>query len=188
MQNGAGYAGNEHRRIVCTTIMCMLNGFMIVSLAGAWMPLGYKVAAIVLSLLSLVTAIGVDDSFSTTYSSLLPVDIHLHETITTGAFVLALCAAGCNMVLVACSVYPGLIVHKALINAGSGKPWNYHGTDDPTGKTFNIPTLGIRIPRESHKARMILAGISLAIAAICFIYKWGIWLAPLRISYWSTYQ
>jgi hypothetical protein len=69
-------------------------------------------------------------------------------------------------------VYPALILHKGLINKGSGLSFFATATDDSTGKTYGIPLLGLKIKRSGNKFRLTLAAISLIAAALIFIFGW----------------
>lgn len=96
-------------------------------------------------------------------------DIHLWENFVTGGYMVFLVIAGANILLLICSVYPALILHKGFINLGSKLKFFDEATDDPTGKTYGIPALGIKIPRLNTKWRLLLAGISLVLAVV-FLY------------------
>lgn len=91
-------------------------------------------------------------------------DIHLWESLVTGGYMVYLTLTGHNILLLICSVYPSLIIHKGLINLGSKLNFFAEATNDPTGKTYNIPILKLNIPRSSTKFRLILAGISIVAA------------------------
>jgi hypothetical protein len=101
-------------------------------------------------------------------------DIHLWENFVTGGIVLYLALANFNILLIICSVYPALILHKGLINIGSKLPFFATATDDETGKTYGIPLLGIKIKRSGNKVRLTLAAISLIAAALIFIFGWNL--------------
>lgn len=101
-------------------------------------------------------------------------DIHFWEMAKTGGIVLAVAASGFNLIAIACSIYPGLILHKGMVNINSGLRWWYTGTDDETGKTFRIPLLNITIPRSSNAVRISLAAASLIIAVLASIYGWSL--------------
>lgn len=98
-------------------------------------------------------------------------DIHFWEDLVTGGFILYLTLTGHNIIMLICSVYPSLIIHKGLINLGNGLPFFSNVSDDATGKTYSIPLLGIKINRSSTKFRVIAAGISIIIAAVVLITK-----------------
>lgn len=179
-QNGFGYANQVRGRVAATTIMAVLGAALLVTAALGNMPAALKGGAIALSLVGMAGAIAVEDSFNQDIN-IFPADIHLYETLTTGAITLALCLAGHNVLMVACSVYPGLIIHKGLINALPGNSWWDTRTNDPTGKTFDIPLLGISIPRGSNTWRISAAVASIIVAILSNQFGWGIWLYPLRI-------
>jgi hypothetical protein len=66
----------------------------------------------------------------------------------------------------ALSVYPGGVLFKGLVNIGTGQPFltGHEVTDDPTGKTFGIPSMGLKIPRlSSGWVRLTLAMLSIGL-------------------------
>lgn len=99
-------------------------------------------------------------------------DIHLWENFVTGGFFVYLAILAFNIksiVLLCCSVYPALILHKGLINLGSGQNFFASATDDASGKTYGIPLLNIKIQRSSTKFRLFAAVGSLILAAILLL-------------------
>ncbi len=94
-------------------------------------------------------------------------DIHFWENLTTGGYFLFMILSNHNIVLLILSVYPALILHKGFINLGSNQHFLYEGTDDVSGKTYNLPLLGIKINRSSLKFRLLAASISIVLAIIC---------------------
>lgn len=117
-------------------------GCVVVSLASAWLAFGY-----------------VGDS-TNKYIKDLHLWTLLEQTALAGVY---LFGAGklSIILLLATAVYPSVVLQKIAINTLSGVAWNYNGTDDPSGKYYNIPSLGIRIPRESFNLRIILALVSI---------------------------
>ena len=91
-------------------------------------------------------------------------DFHLKTTLESMAYT-GLCLVSGFWPLVACilAVYPGVVLQKIAINELSGLNTLDEQTDDPTGETYGIPALGIKIPRQSFTTRIILAIISLVI-------------------------
>lgn len=173
VQNGFGYADRKILRTITTLIMGLaLMGTLF------WIfyypPESYwKVASIFLVLASIVGVLGVEDSFNDNYQ-ILPKDVHLWEILATGGVTLAWVTLGGNLISIAASIYPGLILHKGFINLGSGKTWWYHGTDDPSGQTYSIPLLGIKIPRLSTRGRISIAVASLMAVIINSSLQWEI--------------
>jgi hypothetical protein len=98
-------------------------------------------------------------------------DLHLKTTLES-VFYSGLCAVSGLVPLLACilAVYPGVLLQKIAINLLSGLPWNAEQTDDETGATYGIPSLGIKIPRLNFTKRIVFAAISL-VAAIILHYK-----------------
>lgn len=101
-------------------------------------------------------------------------DIHLWESLVTGGYIVFLTFTGYNILLLICSVYPALIIHKGLINLGSKLSFFAEATDDATGKTYGIPLLGIKVPRSSTKIRLIAAGISIIAAIVILYFNWNL--------------
>jgi hypothetical protein len=91
-------------------------------------------------------------------------DLHLKTTLES-MFYTGLCLVSGFWPLVACvlAVYPGVVCQKIAINELSGLNTLDEQTDDPTGETYGVPSLGIKIPRQSFTTRIILAIISLVI-------------------------
>lgn len=92
-------------------------------------------------------------------------DIHLWENVTTGSMWFYLALSGNDIVMLCCSVYPSLILHKGFINMGNDLPFFDQRTDDATGKIYSIPVLGIKIPRTTLKFRLVAAFLSIILAA-----------------------
>lgn len=71
------------------------------------------------------------------------------------------------VIMLACAVYPSVFLQKWLVNWSGGQPWHYNGTDDPTGRYYSIPLLGLKIPRYiGQKGRLILAIVSIFVFII----------------------
>ncbi len=98
-------------------------------------------------------------------------DIHFWEDLLTGGYFIYMILIGNNIILTCCAVYPALIIHKGVINVSNNLSFFAEATDDPTGKTYGIPLLGIKIRRSSTKIRLILAGISLIAVGIVMYYS-----------------
>lgn len=171
VQNGLGYARLHRAR----TASSLLLGVSII-LSSLWFMHTYHVPALqryiayLFMVLAAAGAVGVEDSFNE-HLHIFPKDIHLYETIFGYALPLMFIVAGADLIQVACSTYPALIIHKAAINLGSGQRWDYHGTDSHTGTTFYIPLLGIHIPRLSTKLRIALAITSIVIVLLAALLR-----------------
>ena len=111
--------------------------------------------------------------------------VHTVETILTGSFILALLLVSFWPVVFAHFI--GMTGHKVGVNVLKGDPWNYNGTNDKSGKTWNVPVLDsligkrilapwirnkkfslwhtipkeYNIPRLSFNIRLVLAALSL---------------------------
>jgi len=101
-------------------------------------------------------------------------DIHFWENLVTGGYTLFLILMGYNILFIICSVYPALILHKGLINLGSKLSFFAEATDDPTGKTYSIPILNIKIKRSNTHFRLIAAAMSLFTLLVIEVFKWNI--------------
>ena len=105
--------------------------------------------------------------------------IHLVEYFVTGGVALSLMLVDWKAALL--SGYIGLVLHKIGVNLPSGLPWNYNGTDDPTGSTVGVYIFGwlIHLPRTNFKTRLIIAGACFAI----FVGYKVLWPAIKRLIY-----
>lgn len=175
-QNGLGYDKDKNR--------WMATAVLVLSLIGAFFLLTYcysakdwlYVFAILYLLVSLAGVLGVENSFSKQIEW-VPIDIHFWELFATGGVTLAFAAMDANLIMIAASIYPALIIHKGLINIGSGKGFWYEGTDDPTGKTFSIPLLEWKIRRLDNEFRITMAVSSIILAILVYVYDWSIVLS-----------
>jgi hypothetical protein len=178
LQNGLGYANNGKWRSICSLLLMAFTALaglgFIKATAGSY---GQEVAAYLPLLLTVVALGGVEDSFSSKFS-ILPRDIHLYETIFGYTLPLFFMVAGGNVLWIVASTYPALILHKTAINIGSGKHWSYEGTDDPTGKTYTIPLLGITVPRLNLRWRIGLAVVSILFFVVSWLLGWELRLWP----------
>ena len=64
--------------------------------------------------------------------------IHLVEIFKTGLPIAAYFVSGGNLIDIILSTYPGLVLHKMVINLGSGQKILSDVTDDPTGRSFTF--------------------------------------------------
>jgi len=169
-QNGLGYARSPWR--TAATIALILMGFALIAYVIATPgPTPWYIAAGLCGALSAVAAEMVHISFQDRGGYRI-FDIHFWEIITTSALAVGVVLAGGNVLLVAASAYPGLILHKGFVNLGSGLPWWDSRTDDASGDTFSIPLLNISIPRSSTTLRVVLAVGSLLLAVLTLVFNW----------------
>lgn len=168
LQNGAGYGKHKTVRGIATIIlMLMLVSFWIMSYAKV--QYGWIILAVFfLWLLSFAGIMGVENAFTKRYTFITH-DIHFWEILATGGITIGWGVFGGNLIYIATSVYPALILHKGFVNTLNGGDFFRSGTDDPTGKTFGVPFLGIKIRRLGTKGRIILAVISIAAFVVSFI-------------------
>lgn len=182
VQNGQGYGKNNGFRVATAIVLTMLYVPVTVLLVQKnintiWffnhnirMYLG-----LIAILLGILGVWGVDNSFSKRYKW-LPQDIHFWEEFKTGGITFAFFLGGWDFWLIISHVYPALILHKGFVNLGGGHRFFYYGTNDATGKTFNIPFLTnllnklfpnrkwlkeVKISREPLKVRLAFSAISI---------------------------
>lgn len=91
-------------------------------------------------------------------------DIHLWTEVEQLCLSGLLLLSGLAGVIVwACTIYPAVFTQKTVINRFCEMAWHEDRTDDPTGATYSIPALNLKIPRTTQKIRLILTAISIAI-------------------------
>lgn len=172
-RNGLIYREGERARDVVTGIALAMPLMPLIAVWGAaylhpW-PFGEKYALWIVAggwlfgTLATIVAVlphwGVNNRFVA--------DLHLWTLAEQTAFSGLLCAVGpFGLIAAVCGVYPAVVVQKITINLISGLPWNYHGTDNPTGETFGVPALGIQVPRMGFNIRIVLAVVSLAAVSL----------------------
>lgn len=91
----------------------------------------------------------------------------IHEFETIGMYVFAVACFFFSPLGFILSVYPSLVIHKGLINIGSGIGFFDERTDNPTGKTFSF--FGWNIPRLGNKIRIPAAVISFILFFVLWI-------------------
>jgi len=172
-QNAFGYADRNLYRVITSFLMLAILAGSLFLIMQRVSESYWKISAIFLTLVSMAGTLGVEDSFNENYK-LFKTDVHFWELLATGGITLAWMILGGNLISIAASVYPGLILHKGFINLGSNKKWWYAGTDDKSGKTFSVPLLNLRIPRLSTRARISIAVASIMAVIINTGLKWHI--------------
>lgn len=181
VKNGAGYARNTRLRVATETIMALMLGIVTVGWMREDLPGALKWLSISLGILSLIALWGVEDSFNKAIN-VFPADIHLYETLLTGAITAAWVLAGGNIFLIAAHVYPAMILHKGAINIGAGIPFFDTRTDDPTGRYFTIPLLKLKIRREGNPWRLFWAVVSIGFIAMALRYGWMFSIHPFKLE------
>jgi hypothetical protein len=175
LRNGFIYSANQNAALAANfaTIGCTLAAGYYCIVGYGWNIPNWPVRSAIHGLID-TTQIGCV-ALSTIASILVLVtsknkyinDIHLKTTLES-AFYSGFCAVSGFTTLAACvlAAYPGVILQKIAINLLSGLAWNAEKTDDETGKTYGIPSLGIKVPRLNFTTRIILATISIVAAII----------------------
>lgn len=173
-KNGSGYAKSEGLALI-GMIMLILSALLIIYFnLFLDLTLFQRITA---SLSVVASALGVWLTWKGLAGN-TKIDIHFWELWATGGVTVAWVLAGGNLLTIAASVYPGLIMHKGFVNTLQGHPWWDKATDDPTGATFSIPFLGIKVPRLGTVGRVILAIASIAGLIAVEILGWSINLGP----------
>jgi len=168
LSGAQSYFGYSHKLIGLLLLTGVMILFPIVTYKSHWLFYAFAIV-------NAGVAYGKMVSFEISWTAKIKFkfkDIHMWETLLTGGYFVYMVLAGYNIILICCSVYPALILHKGLINLGSGLKFLAEATDDPTGKTYGIPLLGIKINRSSTEFRLAMAGISIIIAIIVLICGW----------------
>lgn len=91
-------------------------------------------------------------------------DIHLWTEVEQLCLSAMMLLSGIPGVIVwVCTIYPAVFTQKTVINRFCEMNWYEDRTDDPTGATYSIPVLNLKIPRTTQKLRAILTAISIAL-------------------------
>lgn len=185
-QNGLGYAKSRMRNVATINLaaMAMLGAILaLVSPLPAWQ----KGLAIMAFAGSMIGVGMVDKAFAARKEGrTLPkwkADIHLWENAITGGFLIGVVLYGANILMAVLAVYPGLILHKGFVNLGSRLTFFAGRTDDASGKTYGLPSLGIKVPRLSVRARIALAILSIAAAVLAARFGWGLYFVEGKIMW-----
>lgn len=169
--NSLGYEKQWRMMYNVETLLCLM------ALAGVWIfpnlhaPHWTVIPTAFMLGLAFMAILAVGDSFDERYN-IVPADVHFYEMGKTGLVILAWMLGNGDLIGICASVYPGLIIHKGLINLGTNQSFFYYGTDDASGRTFSIPILGIKVRRAPQWMRFVLAGIS--IVGLILAMKWKI--------------
>jgi hypothetical protein len=115
------------------------------------------------------------DSF---LSKIFDNDIHKWEVVITGGLMITGILSGVNLVYLFGSVLVGMVFHKGFINKAFNLPFLHKQeiTNDLTGSTYNIPSLGLTIKRfiKNGKVRFALAIVLTALVLINeYYFKWS---------------
>ncbi len=101
-------------------------------------------------------------------------DLHLltliEQSALAGAYILSDFSIDMFAVM-CCAVWPSVTLQKAVINAFIGEEWYFDGTDDPAGRWYSLPSLGIRVPRLTQRVRLVLSVCSLFAFVLYFVVK-----------------
>jgi len=169
-QNSAGYEKHWRMMYNIESILCVmaLAGMLIFPHLHA--PHWTVIPTSLMLGLAFMAILAVGDSFDERYN-IVPADVHFYEMGKTGLVVLAWILGNGDLIGICASVYPGLIIHKGLINLGTNQSFFYYGTDDASGRTFSIPILGIKVRRAPQWLRFVLAGVSIVGMLLAIKFK-----------------
>lgn len=107
-------------------------------------------------------------------SKLLGTDIHKWEVVITGSLMIVGILSGVNFFYLFVSVLLGMVFHKGFINRAFDLPFLHKQeiTNDLTGNTYNIPSLGLTIKRfiKNGKLRLALAVVGLFLVLLNEFY------------------
>lgn len=167
LRNGLGYGKMPLPRKICAWLLTAVA----IGLAGwvwrhaqASLQLNAHSTTLIAGGLALMAALGgvwgAEAYFAGRSRQRIFKDLHFWEMLIQPAFMALAVLAGADVLYVLASVYPGLILHKGFVNIPDGNSFWYYGTDDATGKTFNLPILNIRIPRNTLAVRLYLSAAS----------------------------
>lgn len=174
IQNAYGYARSSHQAVASngltyTSLLLALTAWLpllLVPMGQLMVPL--KLLAVTGATISTVGSIALWDNFARIFDR-FPFAIHFWELWITTGVTLCWIALGGNLYLIAAHVYPALLLHKGAVNIGNGLPFWDVRTDDPTGKTWHLPIINIKVPRLGLRGRQGLAVLSVIGAA------WVLW-------------
>lgn len=100
-------------------------------------------------------------------------DLHAVTWAEQGLLMIGLlCWAPCWQLALALllSVWPAALMQKVLVNLMQERLWWENGTDDPTGRTWGLPSLGISVPRTTQKFRLwasLACLVGVALLSLC---------------------
>lgn len=157
--NGGGYAGRSFVQYVGVAGQVILTGLVLSCVPLSFVNIALATLSITcfaLNKLSFDNKVGFGDT-------------HLFTYLGTMFFCLLVCYDLSVFGLL--GVYAGLLLEKGLINIGSDMDFFDDRTDDESGKTFGIPSLGIKISRIKTEYRIPLAVLSLVCVGLTSIYK-----------------
>jgi len=163
-QNGFGYAERYLAMVVSTMVLVITLTIMVLfshSLPQSTLQLMLTSFLFIFSILSCIMVM---QSFLEPLAAFS--DIHLWETLIMPCAMGFMLLLGGDLIMIICSVYPGLVLHKGFINLGSGLHFTSIRTEDPTGRFYKIPLLGIAVPRWDRNLRIPLAILSIVVAVI----------------------
>jgi hypothetical protein len=166
-QSMYGYSKNTFNFVLASIIMCL---YPLIVYDGGWLYLLFlsvNISIVYMKTMSfkLLPKVSLLEKYE---------DIHLWENLVTGGYVLYLVLAHYNILLIMCSVYPALILHKGFINIGSKLSFFATATDDPTGKTYGFKLFGLKIKRTGNAYRFTMAILSIVAAIIIYLLNWNI--------------
>lgn len=148
LQNHYGYR-NQHCSLFVISIILFI---FTTKVSIIWVYQQVWISQLVAGILFAISAFsiyGVVNSFNTINPRFPHRDVHFWEVLLTGGFVLGSVAIGVDLIYILLSVPTGMVLHKGFINIANSRPFIDANeiTDDKTGKTYGIPSLGIKMLR-----------------------------------------
>lgn len=164
-----GYLGRVLLTAATGVVGIVAQVFMVLKMIKETKVRGWrKFFAILFLVLGCVSLATVVVLFVGSGGSFLGMDLHAAEYITRACFAASMCFAGADIISIALGTYPGLFLHKVLVNRGSGLPIMDSQTDDPTGRTWGARIFGIeiKVPRLNQKARLTIGVVTLLLGIL----------------------
>lgn len=146
--------------------------------AGAWSFVPYNLNAFIvgisLSLTNLCTYMALRYN-APNAGGKYEQDLHLWTSLEQGFLSVPLVLCGWpGLIALGLSVYPSVFLQKVAINRFVGESIWDNATDDPTGHTFAIPSLGIKIPRTTQRFRAWMSIGSILLLALVWIFQYDL--------------
>ena len=164
--NGAQYGGLPRLRAVLTDALAGVTVFVCFwALLEAFEVWGavprWRLVCWTLGILGSVTVVLLTDQ-AHAQSTRFPGDVHLFTYLQQAVLAATLVVLSNPWWALpfdlALAIYPAVFLQKIAVNLLGGNRWDYAGTDDATGQTWGVPSLGIRVPRiRSMRVRAWLA-------------------------------
>lgn len=160
------YAGES---LIGTVVGALSSIYIWVWLSSVWGTLDFKWITLGLCIVYTVASIMTILAFEFTGGMF---DIHLWTYIESIIFPIVLAINRADLLEVAAATYLGMVFFKGMVDMAFGKPFisKREVTDDPTGKTFSIPFLGVKIRRIRNG--IVRLCIALGLTILHLLNRW----------------